>query len=311
MGRPKITLKEYIISCHLKHNFFYDYTQTDLIKIKSNIIIICPFHGEFVQDAYYHRNGGGCPECSGNAKLTYDKFIERSNVIHNNKYIYEYCEKISHSTTIKIFCPCENHGMFYQTVNSHLDGKGCKKCANVVIGNKRKKSKEKVINKCNFIHNNKYDYSKLDYEYMNDIVEIGCPNHGYYFQRLSDHQAGKGCSLCNNKISKAVQDISHILTINKIKYITEYKFDDCKNINPLPFDFYLPDYNICIEYDGEQHYVEKEHWGGVDELINIKKRDLIKTNFCNINNINLIRINYKQNHRTILENLIGDIKNAI
>ncbi|USL83745.1 hypothetical protein A4_78 [Escherichia phage A4] len=39
--------------------------------------------------------------------------------------------------------------------------------------------------------------------------------------------------------------------------------------------------------------------------------DLIKTNFCNINNINLIRINYKQNHRTILENLIGDIKNAI
>ena len=66
----------------------------------------------------------------------------------------------------------------------------------------------------------------------------------------------------------------------------------CKNILPLPFDFYLPDYNICIEYNGRQHYEPIKKWGGVDSLNEIKKRDKIKMEYCKLNNIPLIIIKY-------------------
>jgi len=80
-----------------------------------------------------------------------------------------------------------------------------------------------------------------------------------------------------------------IVTISSLK---EYKFDNCKNKNPLPFDFYLPEHNICIEFDGEQHFKSISYFGGEKGFKNTQKNDLIKTSYCKENNIKLIRINY-------------------
>jgi len=80
-----------------------------------------------------------------------------------------------------------------------------------------------------------------------------------------------------------------------IKFVQQYKFKDCKNIRELPFDFFLPEYNVCLEYDGIQHYDSVEYFGG---LYNLKKRkinDNIKNEFCEKNQINLIKIKYNQN----------------
>ena len=60
----------------------------------------------------------------------------------------------------------------------------------------------------------------------------------------------------------------------------------------MPFDFYLPDYNICIEYDGELHYKSIDFYGGEEELMKQQNRDNIKTQYCKDNNITLIRIPY-------------------
>ena len=82
---------------------------------------------------------------------------------------------------------------------------------------------------------------------------------------------------------------------NNIKFIQQHKFDDCKNIKPLPFDFYLPDYNTCIEFNGKQHYEPIKYFGGrvvYDKLI---KRDKIKMEYCNKNNIPLLIIKYNDN----------------
>ena len=78
-------------------------------------------------------------------------------------------------------------------------------------------------------------------------------------------------------------------------YIKQYKFNDCKNKQPLPFDFYIKSKNICIEYDGEQHFIVKKHWGGINSLEYIKQNDNIKTKYCEDNNIKLIRIKYNEN----------------
>ena len=93
-------------------------------------------------------------------------------------------------------------------------------------------------------------------------------------------------------ISKGEKLISKILNDNNIEYINQYTFDDCRNINVLLFDFYLPEYNTCIEFDGRQHFEVVEAFGGEDALIKVKINDDIKTQYCLNNFIKLIRVKY-------------------
>ena len=89
---------------------------------------------------------------------------------------------------------------------------------------------------------------------------------------------------------------------NNIEFIPQYVYEECKYIQPMPFDFYLPKYNLCIEYDGEQHFnahsfnCKKE--SKKQRLENLKKlqsHDQIKNNYCKSHNINLLRIKYDEN----------------
>ena len=102
------------------------------------------------------------------------------------------------------------------------------------------------------------------------------------------------CPKCNE--SKGEKFISTILNKYKITYIAQYKIDECKNINTLPFDFaiYDKDNNLkfLIEYDGIQHYKAISYFGGYKALKSNKKRDKIKTEYCKKNRISLIRISY-------------------
>lgn len=72
------------------------------------------------------------------------------------------------------------------------------------------------------------------------------------------------------------------------------KFDNCKYKRKLAFDFYLPDLNICIEFDGQQHYISIDRWGGDNGLKTRQIRDEIKNKYCENNNIILIRIKYNE-----------------
>jgi len=67
----------------------------------------------------------------------------------------------------------------------------------------------------------------------------------------------------------------------------------------LYFDFYLPDYNICIEYDGEQHFRSIEYWGGDKQFEIIKLRDNLKSEYCKDNNINLLRLNFNESDEDV------------
>ena len=88
---------------------------------------------------------------------------------------------------------------------------------------------------------------------------------------------------------------------NNIEYIRQYKFKDCKDKRALPFDFYLPQYNLCIEYDGKGHFQKVDYYGKLadDKLQEnyeyVKKHDKIKTEYCKNHNIKLLRISYKEN----------------
>jgi len=100
--------------------------------------------------------------------------------------------------------------------------------------------------------------------------------------------------------------VKRYLLDHDITFFEEYKFQDCKDINPLPFDFYLPDKNICIEFDGKQHYQAIKAWDGEEGLIYTQYHDNIKTQYCINHNIKLIRIPYwdKNNIDNILQNTL-------
>ena len=104
-----------------------------------------------------------------------------------------------------------------------------------------------------------------------------------------------GC--VNNKESIGERLVKTYLDENKINYIREKRFDTCKNIKCLPFDFYLPNHNICIEYDGQHHFIPISRFGGDLNLKYTKFCDKIKDNWCLENNIKLIRISYKKKNK--------------
>ena len=144
----------------------------------------------------------------------------------------------------------------------------------------KRKTLNEFIENANNVHNGKYDYCNVKYKDVFTKVKIICPIHGEFEQIPKSHLKGHGCRCC--KTSKGEKIISEFLKCNNIKYLPQYKFPDCKNIRPLPFDFYLPDLNICIEYDGEQHFLYYNNfWGGKKNLLETQYRDNIKTKYCN------------------------------
>lgn len=159
----------------------------------------------------------------------------------------------------------------------------------------------------------------LVYEYTNDFEVLECKrgdaiilkhkNCGCEFSRAFwniQQNQGVKCPLCDSKESLGVKIITEYLEDNDIEYIKEYRFSDCKDIKTLPFDFYLPKYNICIEYDGQQHFKPNGFSSSEEHFIKTIKHDEMKNKYCQENNIHLVRIRYDENKniKNILSNIL-------
>ena len=267
------------------HNKKYDYSLVEYVNAKTKIKIICPEHGVFEQTPDNHLQGKGCKSCAGNKIYSTDEIIKKFNNIHDNKYKYD---KLDYRGIFsKIIINCAEHGFFTQTAKAHIDGKGCPKCSGRNLTNDEIKE---ILLKT---HDNKYDYSESEFKRAKDKIKIKCNIHGEFLQVLDYHKRGSGCPKCKN--SKGEKIIREFLENKKIKFESQKTFNDCKNTKTnklLLFDFYLSDVNICIEYDGEQHF-NPMRFSKHNKLKDIQFRDNIKNYFCKENKIKLIRISYK------------------
>jgi len=275
----------------------YDYSLVNYISSHIKIKIICKEHGVFEQYPYCHLLGYGCNKCSNKYKYDNIEFIKKSIEVHGDKYDYSLVNYINSQKKVKIIC--HKHGVFEQNATSHIQGSGCFKC----YIESRKIGKDEFIKRSIEKHGDKYDYSLVKYENIYTKVKIICKEHGIFKQKPHSHLQGYGCSKCND--SRGEKEISSYLINNNIKYEQQYKFNECKFINALPFDFYLIDYNICIEYDGLQHFKPIEYFGGEKTFNKIKINDKIKNKYCMDNNIKLIRIKYNENIQKKLNFLIN------
>lgn len=109
------------------------------------------------------------------------------------------------------------------------------------------------------------------------------------------------------KISFGEKKIFDFLSLNKIHFEYNTTVSECKNEIKLRFDFFLPQKNICIEFDGIQHFKPIEYFGGIAEFIKQKKRDKIKDDFCKLNGLYLIRIPYFFDDEKIIEILKKEV----
>ena len=292
MSKRKTT-EEFIKESKIVHGDKFDYSISEYINKRTKIKYICKEHGIIEQRPDNHTKGNGCYKCFNNGKSNKEIFIKKSKEIHNNKYDYSLVVYENALKKVKIIC--KEHGIFEQRPNDHLSGYGCIKCSG-----RYRKNDEFIINS-NVIHDNKYDYSLIKYKNNKTKVKIICPIHGVFEQRPDNH-LHNGCPICKESINEKF--IRLYLEENNIKYLAQKSFDDCKNIFKLPFDFYLPDYNTCIEYDGKQHYEPIEYFGGIKTLNKIRNRDKIKNEYCKENNIHLIRIKYNEDIKLKIASII-------
>lgn len=303
MGKV-ITTEEFIKRAKEKHGNKYDYSKTEFISNKTPTTIICLEHGEFQMEPRNHlRSKSGCPKCKPNVRLTNKDFINKARKIHGDKYDYSKVDYKNKNSKLNIICPI--HGEFEQVARNHImDDCGCPKCGDDNVSKARSLTLVEFVKKGEEVHDNKYDYSKVVYKKNTIKVTVICPIHGEFKQRPIVHLRGCGCPKC--KESKGERTIREFLIENDINFEPQYKFNDCRNILPLPFDFYLPDLNMCVEYNGAQHYKPVKYWGGEKTLKEIKKRDNIKKQYCIDNNIKLMIIRYNEK----IENKLYKINNS-
>lgn len=288
MSRKKTT-KQFIEESKKIHGDKYDYSLTLYENNHTKVSITCPIHGQFTVRPNDHLSKKvGCNKCNnggiGKKNKTKSKILDRFRLIHGDKYDYSLVEYIDFDTKVSILC--KTHGVFLQTPHHHVNGSGCAKCAGL-----NTPTTEEFVEKSKKIHGDDYDYSMVDYKNNRTKVILICKQHGQFEVTPNDNLNKKsGCPIC--KKSKGEMLVKKFLDENNIKYIQQYTFKDCVNIKPLPFDFYLPYHNVCIEYDGELHFKSVIKFGGDRSLGLTKKRDLIKNKYCLDNNITLIRIPY-------------------
>ena len=191
---------------------------------------------------------------------------------------------------IKFICPI--HGETELGLYNLCAGHRCKLCANKLRGDHLRLSPDQVEEITNATNGNKL-LNKDDYKNSSTRnLQVLCGKCGknVYITSLSSYLNGQTkCRKCSLAESKGEERISHYLDNNSVKYEREKKFLDCTDIHCLPFDFYLPDYNIIIEFDGKHHY-EAIH--GQDAFENVCRHDSIKDRYCADNGIEIIRIPY-------------------
>jgi len=130
-------------------------------------------------------------------KITTESFIKQAQQIHGDRYDYSQVEYVNSQTKVKIIC--SEHGLFEQSPNGHIHQKqGCWECGLELRANNRvNKAKLKFKERASIVHNNKYDYSLVEYTGTRDKIDIICPKHGVYSQTPDNHINGsQGCPTC-------------------------------------------------------------------------------------------------------------------
>lgn len=233
--------------------------------------------------------GHGCPKCANNLKYTQDEYSNLLKKYHGNN-ISIISNYINAHTNAKFKCNiCE---YVWETKPSHLvvtDERfrtSCPNCFGTI-----KRTHEEFIDLINKINPNIIILGK----YINNQTKIECKCKkcdGLFSMKPCHLIDGHGCRHCNSSIGE--NEIKKYLDEHNIKYEPQKYFNDLKGVGNrvLPYDFYLTEYNILIEFQGKQHENPVEYFGGLETFEVLKEHDRRKKEYAQKNNIKFIEIWY-------------------
>ena len=211
---------------------------------------------------------------------------------------------------------CRGCGIIFDQSPSHnYARKLCSKCGHKktslkckgqkrtskLLRNKRK-SPEEYIQECK---EKGFDLPIEDYNGNKEKIKHTCSKGHVYYQTPSDHLQGIGCSICNE--SHGERYIRKYLDNHNIKYEPQKRFHDLKDKTYLSYDFYLPDYNILIEYQGIQHY-ESINIKGSGKYSNLKKQqyhDKLKREYAKENGYKLLELKYTLDTQELVDRYLA------
>ena len=194
----------------------------------------------------------------------------------------------------KLYTQCPRCCLVKQSVCKNIHYNKSTYCVSCKLSRKAANTFEQ---KANEKHDCKYNYSLVIYKNSKTKVKIICPEHGIFLQKPNDHLSGYGCLECSD--SKGESSISSFLRKHNIEHIREWADKRLHN-GKLRFDFYIPKFNLFIEYDGKQHFEPVDYFGGEEALKHTQKNDKIKNEWADKNNYKLIRIPYYEDVNDVL-----------
>lgn len=259
--RKSKTTEQFITEARQVHGDKYNYDKSVYTGANKKLIITCPEHGDFEQFASGHLRGSGCIKCAGMERTkTTEQFITEARQVHGNKYNYDKSKYIGAQEKLIITCP--THGDFEQQADSHLAGRGCIKCGYDKFKIKtnfkpeeRRLTTEEFIYKAVMVHQDDYNYDKVEYKSSKEKIIITCLKHGDFEQKPNTHLTGRGCPVCGasrqSSVSKAEKEIYELLSnfYTKENMITINK-SDREILYPNELDLYIPDLKVGIEFNG-------------------------------------------------------------
>ena len=189
---------EFIKRVIKKHGDRYVYNKIDYTKANNLIIVVCKKHGEFRIPAYRFISGEGCPKCAQEKRIeschtrkTTESFVNEIKEKFGNRVN---CDEIVYvNANTPVIITDNKLNIRYEISPTKLLTRGLLK--------RPKITKEEFIKKAKEVHNNKYDYSKVDYINLNTKVCIICPEHGEFWQKPKDHLLGYECIECGHNKS--------------------------------------------------------------------------------------------------------------
>lgn len=260
-GKKRYTTEEFISKCQkLRHTSEMSFENTQYVNTVTKIKVYCHHkdnngneHGEFEITPLHLLSGEGCPKCryiksAASKRRSLTEVIDAANETHNGRYDYSLITEYKNDR-IKYPIICPEHGIFYQVMNNHIKGKqGCPECGKIKCAVEHKYTTEEYVGKCKEIHQDKYDYSLVNYISSSDKVTIICSEHGPFEQIARNHLFGQGCPKCFKDKSGIEKELFEY--IQSLLPGVEVEENNRTILNGKEIDVYIPSLKLGFEMDG-------------------------------------------------------------